>query len=155
MAAIVPVITGMCAVVGLFFTAWSIGRSRRTADLQALQKFVDDANKREAAFAEATTDSERLHAFNELLNFLELYTCAYNNHLFIGRGSKMLVRHKLEDCFIELDAATAWRPHIDNAVDRYSTFAELTKFVKANRVEIEHRKAASKLALPKSDSGDS
>jgi uncharacterized small protein (DUF1192 family) len=138
------VASGVCAAVGLFFTACSLGRSRRTADLQALQKFADDANKREAAFAEARTDDARLHSFNELLNFLELYACAYNNRLFIGRSSKKLVRHKLEDCFIELDAAESWRPHIDNAIDRYSTFEELTKFVSANRPEIERRKIEKK-----------
>lgn len=130
----------VCAAVGLFLTAFSIGRSRRTADLQALQKFADDANKREAALAEAQTDDARLHAFNELLNFLELYASAYNNRLIIGRGSKKIVRHKLEDCFIEFEAATAWHPHIGKAVDRFSTFEELTKFIGAHRKEIEQRK---------------
>jgi hypothetical protein len=129
-----------CAAIGLALTALSIGRSRRTADLQALQKFADDANKREAALAEAETDDARLHAFNELLNFLELYASAYNNRLVIGRGSKKIVRHKLEDCFIELEAATAWRPHIGRAVDRFSTFDEITKSTAAHRREIEQRK---------------
>lgn len=71
---------------------------------------------------------------------MELYASAYNNRLIIGRGSKKIVRHKLEDCFIELEAATAWHPHIGKAVDRFSTFEELTKFIGAHRKEIEQRK---------------
>jgi hypothetical protein len=140
-------VAAACAVGGLLFTAFTIGRSRRTADLQALQKFSDDTNAREAALAEAQTDSARLHAFNEFLNFLELYACAYNHRLIIGGGSKKIVRHKLIDSFIELDAAKQWHPHVGKAIDRYSTFIELRKFINSHRMEVEQRKAERNHAL--------
>jgi hypothetical protein len=108
---------------GLVFTALQIRRTRRTGDLQALQKFHEDANKREAALAEARTKGEEefLHAFNEYLNFLEIYACAYNNELIIGQGSKDIVRHKLVDGFIEVEAAERLHPHIEAALDRSTT----------------------------------
>lgn len=140
-------IAAACAVGGLLFTAFTIGRSRRTADLQALQKFSDDTNAREAALAEAQSDGARLHAFNEFLNFLELYACAYNHRLIIGRGGKKIVRHKVIDSFIELDAAKQWHPHVGKAIDRYSTLIELRKFIKSHRKEVEQRKAERNRAL--------
>lgn len=106
-----------------------------------LQKFSEDANKREAALAEARTDDARAHAFNEFMNFLELYACAYNNGLVIGRGSKDIIRHKLEDSYIELDAAREWHPHIVKVLDRSTTFVELTKFIHRHAKEVEGRKA--------------
>lgn len=130
-----------CAVGGLGLTALTISRSRRTADLQALQKFSDDANNREAALAKASTDADRHHAFNELMNFLELYSCAYNDGLIAGRASTKIVRLKLIDSFIELDAAKLWHPHIGKAIDRTSTFIEFANFIASNRPEVEKRKA--------------
>jgi hypothetical protein len=145
---VAQLVSGISAATGLFLTACSLTftgfqmrRSRRTADLQALQKFADDANKREAALAEAATEQARLHAFNEFLNFLELYSSAYNHGLIIGRGSKEIVRHKLEDSYIELDAAKAWHSHIATALDRSNTFAELTKLISRHRKEVDQRKA--------------
>jgi hypothetical protein len=72
-----------------------MSRTRRTSDLQALQKLSEDANKREAALMEARSKSEDAwrHALVEFLNFLELYACAYNNGLVIGRGGKDIIRH--------------------------------------------------------------
>jgi hypothetical protein len=141
------VVSSICAAIGLLLTsvglmvnACGLSRSRRTADLQALQKFSEDANKREAALWDED-EASRLHAYNEFLNFLELYACAYNNGLIIGRGSQEIVRHKLEDSFIELDAANDWHSHIAAALDRTTTLAEFTKFVSRHRDEIDQRKA--------------
>ena len=136
-----------CAVVGLFLTAFTVGRSRRTADLQALQKFSDDTNAREAALANVNSDAARHHAFNEFLNFLEIYATAYNHGLIVGRGSTKIVRLKLIDSFIELDAAKQWHPHIGKAIDRNSTLIELAKFIASNRPEVERRKAEKNRAL--------
>jgi hypothetical protein len=110
------------AGVGLFFTGFQTLRSRRTTDLQTLQKFSDDANEREAALAQAEGDQARRHAFNEFFNFLELYACAYNRGLINGRAIDEIVRHKLEDCYIELDAAKEWHPHVAAALDRSTTY---------------------------------
>jgi hypothetical protein len=126
---------------GLGMTAWQMRRTRLTADLQALQKFSEDANKQEATLADAKSDDARLHVFNEFLNFLEIYACAYNNGLVIGRGSKEIIRHKLEDSYIELDAAKEGRAHIAKALDRSTTFAELTTLIRRHRKEVDRRKA--------------
>jgi hypothetical protein len=126
-----------CALV---FTGLQTRRSRRTADLQALQRFADDANKREAALADPQDDKSREHAFNEFLNFLELYACAYNNRLFIGRGGKRLVRHKIIDSYVELEAARPWHGQFIKALDRATTFFELEKLIRRHRKEVERRR---------------
>ena len=131
----------LLSACALLATAYQMRRTRLTGDLQALQKFSEEANNREAAFATAETDDDRRHAFNELLNFLELYACAYNSGLIIGEGAKAIIRHKLEDSYIELDAAKHWHPEIAVALDRSTTFAELRKFIAGHRIEVDERKA--------------
>lgn len=128
------------AAAGLLLTALQLSRTRRTADLQAIQKFSEDANKREATLVDAKSDDERRRAFVEFLNFLELYACAYNNGLVLGNGSKDIVRHKLLDSYIELDGAKEWHPQIAAALDRPTTFSELTKLVTRHRAEIRQRR---------------
>ena len=123
-------------------TAWQMSRTRRSSDLLALQKFHEEASKRESALTEAKSTGEEAwrHAFIEFLNFLEVYACAYNNRLIIGRGSKDIIRHKLEDCFIEVEAAKDLHPHIAAAVDRATTFAELKKLIRDHRNEVDLRR---------------
>jgi hypothetical protein len=134
-------VAAISAVGGLFFTAFSVSRSRRSSDLQTLQQFSDDTNARERALAEAKSNGDYRHAFNEFLNFLELYACAYNDGLIIGRGSKKIVRHKLIDSFIELEAAQQLHADIGEAIDRRSTLIELRKFKRRFRKEYKQRKA--------------
>jgi hypothetical protein len=117
---------------------WQIGRTRRVADLQALQKFFETANAHEAALAKATDCANRMHAFYEFLNFLEVYASAHNNGLF-GPGSEKMVRHKLEDGIIELLQSPSWHPIIQQALDRKTTFDEIRKFRKKYQKEITGR----------------
>lgn len=138
------------AAVGLFvaarqmFLATAVAdRSRRVADLQAMQKFFQDVNEREAALATAVGDAARLHAFNEFLNFLELYAHAYNRDLF-GESSEELVRHKLADSFNVLNESRDWHPQIMRAVDTRTTLIELRRFVERHRPEIDQRAQARK-----------
>jgi hypothetical protein len=137
-------IVAACGLVltacGLGATAWQMRRTRMTADLQALQKFLDNTNEREAALTAALSksDAERLYAFNEFLNFLELYAFAYNRNLF-GAASEELVRHKLADSFNVLNEMKEWHPHIESAIDTSTTMIEFRKFRERNRAEIEQR----------------
>ena len=137
---VAQVVSSTAAACGLILTAWQMLRTRRVADLQALQKFFESANEHEAALGHSGDDAQtQTHAFNEFLNFLEVYASAHNNKLF-GKGSEAMVRHKLEDCYIELDAAPAWHPLIAAALDRSTTFGELGTFIGRHRKEIEARK---------------
>ena len=52
-----------------------------------------------------------------------------------------MVRHKLEDSVIELEAAVAWHPLIEMALDRSTTLGELRKFIERHKPEINERKA--------------
>jgi hypothetical protein len=128
-------------------TSWQMLRTRRVADLQTLQKFFEVANAQEAALAHESDDAKRLHAFNEFLNFLEVYASAHNKKLF-GAGSEEMVRHKLEDSYIELDAAREWHPLVVAASDRHTTFRELLKFITRHGKEIAERKAARSSLRP-------
>lgn len=111
------------------------------ADLQALQKFFDGIFEREAALQDASGDSRmQRRAFHELLTFLEVHASAHNRNLF-GSGGEEMVRLKLEDSAIELEAAAAWHSLIDEAGDRSTTFAELVEFIRRHKGEINERKA--------------
>lgn len=131
--------SSIIAAIGLCATAWQMHRTRRGSDLQALQKFFEDANEREAALATSEGDAARTHAFVEFLNFLEIYACAFNKRLIIGRGTRTMVRHKIQDSCIELQKRSAWHPHIENANDRSTTFIELRRFVRRYKREITRR----------------
>jgi hypothetical protein len=158
---IAQVVSSLAAAGGLFVAAYQAYRatlvadhSRRVADLQALQKFFVDANERELALSRAPGDTARLYAFNEYLNFLELYAFAYNRDLF-GSASKDLVRQKLEDSYNVLDQSKAWHPYIANAIDTSTTLVELKKFVARHREEINQRAAERRRFLSHSDASES
>jgi hypothetical protein len=137
---IAQLVSSTAAACGLFLTFWQIRRTGGIADLQALQKFFDTVNEREAALARAGNDgATQRHAFTELLNVLEVYASAHNKNLF-GRGSEEMVRHKLEDAYIELEAAEPWHHLIVEAVDRSLTFAEFLKFIRRHKKEIDARR---------------
>jgi hypothetical protein len=125
---------------GLGATAWQMRRTRMTADLQALQKFFDNTIEREAALiaVHGKSEAERQYAFNEFLNFLELYAFAYNRDLF-GAASEEMVRHKLADSFNVLNEAKEWHPHIERALDTSTSMIEFRKFRERHRIEIEQR----------------
>jgi hypothetical protein len=138
---IAQLVSSTAAACGLFVAACQMYRARRVADLQALQKFFDGVFEREAALVGAQDNAEaQRHAFNELLTFLEVHASAHNKNLF-GPGSEEMVRHKLEDSLIELEAAKDWHQLIDSAIDRYTTLGELRKFIKKHKSEIVGRRA--------------
>jgi hypothetical protein len=137
---IAQLVSSTAAAAGLFLTFWQMLRARRVADLQALQRFFDSANEREAALATASDATAQTYAFNELLSFVEVYASAHNRKLF-GSGSEEIVRHKLEDCIIELEAAQEWRALIDAATDRTRTFVETRKFMRRYRHELDLSRA--------------
>jgi hypothetical protein len=141
-SAIVSAIGLFISAIGLCLTACQMSRSRRTVDLQAIQKFSDDADKHEAALVPADSEDSHQHALNVFLNFLELYACAYNNGLIIGDGSREIVRHRIIDSYIALAAATEWHSHIaTEALDSSTTFKELIKLIRCHRKEVNERKA--------------
>jgi hypothetical protein len=101
-----------------------------------LQKFFEGVFEREAALTSRAGDADQQrHAFNVLLDFLEVHASAHNKKLF-GRGSEEMVRHKLEDSIIELEAATDWHPAIEAALDRSTTFIQLRNFMHKHRREM-------------------
>lgn len=138
---VAQLLSSVAAACGLFLAAVQVRRARMTGDLQSLEKFFEGVFEREAALAKAADDADKQrHAFNVLLDFLEVYASAHNKKLF-GRGSEEMVRHKLEDSIIELEAATEWHPLIGAALDRSTTFIELRRFIEKHRAEVEGRRA--------------
>jgi hypothetical protein len=127
-------------VTGLLLTARQMRRTRQNTDLQVLQKFFETVNKHEYELVHAKDAAAWTYAFNEFLNFLEIHCAAYNRKQF-GPGCKELVRHKLEDCYIELDRNQQCHPLIAKAIDRSTTFLEFRVFVQRNRKEIDTRAA--------------
>jgi len=139
---VAQIVSSALAGIGLIFTAIQMSWMRSITGVQALQKFSDDANAREAALVKAKDDYEPWsHAFNEWLNFLELYACAHNEKLLMGGAVRKLIGLKLMDSWIELENEKSLHDEFKKAVDRSSTFAELRKFVSSHKKEINTRKA--------------
>jgi hypothetical protein len=131
------VASSVCAAIGLGFAGYQMYTARRTANLQSLQKFYEHAIERERALL-CTDEAERRFAFNEFLQFLELYAFAHNRNLY-GDASEELVRHKLADSFNVLNEVKAWHPQIENAIDTSTSMIEFRKFRERHREEIERR----------------
>jgi hypothetical protein len=129
------------AAIGLFFTAWQFWRSRKTTTLQHLQDFFKSVIEREATLAHATDDKKR-HAFVEYLDFLEVYSAAVIDGLFIG-VAKELVRDKLIDSIITLERAEPWHAIIEDSVTSVITYKYLRTFMAKNRKVLASRRLSS------------
>jgi hypothetical protein len=127
------------AAIGLFFTAWQFWRSRRTTTLQHLQEFFKSTIEREAALAHATDDQKRRHAFVEYLDFLEVYSAAVIDGLFIGVAKEM-VRDKLIDSIITLERAEPWHAVIEDSVTSAITYKYLRRFIAKHRKVLDLRR---------------
>jgi hypothetical protein len=134
-AALAQVAAAAIALGGLCFVGWQIRAGRKTADLQSLQDFYRSATEREHAFLRATDDGERLQAFHEFLNFLELYALAHNKRL-LPDASREFVKDKLCDSIAEIEIMPSWHPQLLTAITSAKTFIELSRFYKRNRAEI-------------------
>jgi hypothetical protein len=127
------------AAIGLFFTAWQFWRSRKATTLQHLQEFFKSTIEREAALAHAIDDQKRRHAFVEYLDFLEVYSAAVIDGLFIG-VAKELVRDKLIDSIITLERAEQWHDVIQNSVTSVITYKYLIRFIAKHRRVLDLRR---------------
>lgn len=103
-------------------------------------------NEREAALAAAEDEPARLHAFVEYLNFLEVYSAAANDGLFIG-VARELVCDKIIDALVILDAAPEWHQQIENSISSGVTYSQMRTFLRRSQRTFEARKAASLLAV--------
>jgi hypothetical protein len=129
------------AAIGLLFTAWQFWRSRKTTTLQHLQDFFKAVIEREAALAH-TTDDKKRHAFVEYLDFLEVYSAAVLDGLFIG-VAKELVRDKLIDSIITLEGAEQWHGIIEGSVTSVITYKYLRLFIAKHRNILASRRLSS------------
>jgi hypothetical protein len=123
----------MLALIGLYF---QIRMTRKSADLKALQDFVQDADRREDRLLDAATDEKRDQAFIEFLNFLETSAGALNDNLF-PKTTKKFVREKVRDSIATIQGVPAWHIKFEQAITTDTTFAELAKFMRLNRKDIE------------------
>jgi hypothetical protein len=123
----------MLALIGLYF---QIRMTRKSADLKALQDFVQNADQREDRLLDAATDEKRDQAFVEFLNFLETSAGALNDGLFPKTTSKF-VREKVRDSIATIQGVSPWHVKFEQAITTDTTFAELAKFMKRNRADID------------------
>lgn len=135
----------IAAATGLFVTAWQFARSREATTLQNLQEFFKASNEREAALAEAKDDAARRHAFVEYLNFLEVYSAAENGGLFIG-VARELVRDKIIDSLVVLDAMPQWHQQIEASISSSVTYSHISEFMARHRRVLGERKRVAAVA---------
>jgi hypothetical protein len=121
------------ALAGLYF---QIRMTRKSADLQALQDFVRNADQREDRLLDAVTDAKKDQSFNEFLNFLESSAGALNHNLF-PKTTKQFVREKVRDSIATIQSVQSWHIKFEQAITTDTTFAEIAKFMRRNRADIE------------------
>jgi hypothetical protein len=123
----------MVALIGLYF---QIRMTRKSADLKALQDFVQSADQREDRLLDAATDAKKDQAFIEFLNFLETSAGALNHNLF-PKTTKKFVRAKVRDSIATIQGVQTWHIKFEQAITTDTTFAELARFMKRDRADIE------------------
>lgn len=121
------------ALVGLYF---QLRMTRKSTDLKALQDFVQNADQREDRLLDAATNEKRDQAFIEFLNFLETSAGALNGNLF-PKTTKKFVREKVRDSIATIQGLQPWHVKFEQAITTDTTFAELAKFMKRNRADID------------------
>lgn len=132
------------AAAGLFLNAWQFARTRRSTTLQHIQEFLKVVNEREAALSAARGDDEKFrHALVEYLNFLEVYSAAACNKLFMGVARELVV-DKLMDAIVILESVTELHPHISGSVTSEVTYKYLRLFMRKNRRELDGRRQAAR-----------
>jgi hypothetical protein len=134
---------GIAAVIagfGLWFVGCQLRDARKTADLQALQEFFKGVTGQEDRFHNASSDEQKRQAFNEFLNFLEVYSTADNHRLFHD-ATRLIIVDKLCTSIAQIKEAPSWHNQVGDAVTSSTTFIELRKFIKRNRKEINDRVA--------------
>jgi deoxyhypusine synthase len=136
------IVSSSAAAIGLFVTAWQFWRSRKTTTLQNLQDFFKSVIEREAALAQATDDPRRRHAFNEYIDFLEVYSAAVMGGLFTGIA-KELVCDKLIDSIVTLERAPQWHDVIDTSVTSVITYKYIVAFMAKHRKVLAARRLSS------------
>jgi hypothetical protein len=138
---------GSCiAAIGLFINAWQFRRSRKATTLQHLQDFFKAMNERELALASAKDDAAKQdHAFVEYLNFLEVYSAALNDSLFIG-VARELVCDKILDALVLLGNAPQWHEQIEKSFTSHVTYKHIIKFMSRQRRALSARKTVAVLS---------
>jgi hypothetical protein len=134
------VVSSLAAAVGLIFTGWQVRRSKRSSDLLSIQTFLQESAKIEESLARAASNEERQHFFVRFLNFFEMNAAADNEGLFYGI-SKKLVEDNLCSSIALIEVLPDWKGRFEASVTSATTFSELSKFMKVNRVRIATRKA--------------
>lgn len=125
----------------MFVTAWQIHVAAKTNSLQSLEKFFDRVTEREHAFIAAPNDASREQAFNEFLNFLEIYAAASNKGLVTGVAAEM-IDEKIVDSFVMIELFPQWHGKLVKAITSHSTLMQLRKFLARWKVQrqLAHRR---------------
>lgn len=138
-SAVGSILAGFSAFAGLLFIGIQIKAARKTADLQALQTFLQDTQKYEERLLAAKDSSSKESAFNDLLNFLELNAAAMNDNLF-SKTTRRMAMEKLADSILIIESAREWHDRFCSAMTTETTFEELSKFYKRERKYIDKRR---------------
>lgn len=134
--AVGQIVAGASAVIGLAFVGLQIRASRRAADIQILQEFNRSTVERESAFLNADNDNKKQQAFIEFLNFLEVNAAAFNGEL-LPSISRKIIRDSLANSIAAIQLAPTWAEKFSDAVRTTSTFDELGRFMKVEKLKIQ------------------
>jgi hypothetical protein len=118
--------SGICAAIGLTFVGWQLWRTRQARALEALQKFIEEMNRREAALRDAT---DKRHALIEFLNFLEVYAAASRTRLVSG-VAREFIDDKLIDSIVILQQSAHWHETIADSINSEIVYKYLRTFTK-------------------------
>jgi len=134
------------AAAGLFISAGQFWRNRKAMTLQHLQDFLKSVNERESALDAAAGDSaKKKHAFVEYLNFLEVYSAAANDGLFIG-VARELVCDKILDSLVVIQSAPECHQDFQESISSSVTYSHIRSFLHSHRKSFDERKTVAERA---------
>jgi len=149
-AAIVSAIGLALSAIGLFLVWSQLKVAKKTADLHALQEFLEAASEQEKRLLSAETEEEKRHNFNEFMNFLEINAAAVNDNLYPKTAYKLVV-DKLCSSIAVIEAEPWCCDQIKTSITHSSVFLELRKFYGRNRNTIKRCAEEHKISSNKAD----
>ncbi len=98
-------------------------------------------NERERAILDARDKggAERRFAFNELMNFLELYAFVDNKKMLV-KSSRPLISEKIADSLVVVERSE-WGGEVEKAITTSDTFKELGLFALRHKRLLKKRRA--------------
>lgn len=130
------ILTGVCAVVALGYTAIVSNLQGRSADLAAILTVVERVTQAERRLSASVKDEAEFgRNFAEYANELELLATCFNAGMFRG-APKQMARHHLVSSIAIINTISGAKDLFEKMHDSPNTFSALINFMRVHRRDI-------------------